>query len=119
MKIAYIDDKDFSLQIKKSIPSDLDYEFYYFSSYKQAIWQKFDVLILDYYLDLDLVKSVDIISKLDYKICIWFSSVLEKSREIAEKTGSKYFCEKEFWDNINDDLFSIFLLISLETNLFD
>lgn len=119
MKIAYIDDKDFSLQIKKSMPSSLKYEFHYFSSYKEALGESFDIIFLDYYLDLDWVKSVEIVHNLCYKICIWFSSSIEKSAQIAKKTNSKYFCAKENGDDFNFDIFTIISLILEEVDFSD
>lgn len=83
--IALVDDKSYGIkQVKNSIPSIVEYDFFYFDSYKKAIWRKFDIILLDYYLDIDWVKWVDIIDQLNFEVLIGFSSVKKRSEEIQE-----------------------------------
>ena len=109
-KIALIDDKNYWIdQIKNSIPEWIKYDFFYFDSYKKALWKSFDIILLDYYLDIDWVNWEDIVDKLKAKKIIWFSSVLSCSKKIAKKWWD-YFVEKlKFWRNL--ELEEIFMLI--------
>ncbi len=73
MKIALLDDKNYWLiAIQNAVP-EIDIE--YFFSYKDILWKHFDILFLDYYLDIDTVVSKDIIELLDADIIISYSSV--------------------------------------------
>lgn len=74
--IALVDDKDYGLtQVKNAIPDDVEVDLQYFDSYEKALNQHFDIIVLDYYLDKDGVRSQDIINELDADIIISFSSV--------------------------------------------
>lgn len=74
MKIALLDDKIYGLKaIKNSLWEGIEVE--YFSSYKDILWLHFNILFLDYYLDIDKVVSKDIIHLLDADIIISYSSV--------------------------------------------
>lgn len=109
-KIALIDDKSYWIdQIKWSIPENINYEFIYFDSYKKALNTEFDIILLDYFLDLDHITWDKIISKLKYKKLIGFSSSLNWSKKIFD-AGWDYFCQKtRYWRN--HDLENIFWMI--------
>lgn len=93
-KIALVDDKDYwKNQIIASFPENINYEFYYFDSYEKALWKKFDVLFLDYYLDKDWLKGEDIIDKLEADIIIGFSSV-SSCNERLEKLWASFSVQK-------------------------
>lgn len=84
-KIALLDDKSYWIdQIKSSIPWWIEYDFYYFDSYKDIVWNKFDIIFLDYYLDKDWITWVDIIHNLNARLIIWFSSVSSWNKKILE-----------------------------------
>ena len=92
--IALIDDKEYwIIQIKNAIPENIQYEFYYFSSYQEALWKHFDIIFLDYYLDIDWITSDDIIDELSGDIIIWFSSVQECNEKLIKKWAS-FWVEK-------------------------
>lgn len=109
-KIALIDDKDFAIsQVRKAIPKGVEYEFFYFSSYKEAIWKSFDVALIDYYLDLDGVVGEDIVHLIDAKIKIWFSTVKRCSDRIMQ-VGANYSILK-IHDIRNNELEEVFTII--------
>lgn len=107
IRIALIDDKEYGIeQIKNSIPDSINYEFFYFSDYKNFDNNVYDIIFLDYYLDNDWILWKDILKKLKWHIIIWFSS-LEYCNEILLKEWADFAVEK-LNSNINIPLRDIF-----------
>ncbi len=101
--IALVDDKDYGIiQIKNSIPDSCEYEFYYFSSYKEALNKHFDILFLDYYLDIDWVTGEDVFDQLSADIIIWFSSVSDCNQKLMNKWAQ--FGVEKLKSEINPEL---------------
>ena len=108
-KIALIDDKSYWLtQVKNAIPEDIEADLEYFDSYQKALWKKFDIIVLDYYLDIDWVTWEDIISKLDTKVVIWFSSV-DSCNKRLKNVWAKYIATKLAGEFRNPELEESFL----------
>ena len=83
--IAYIDDQSFAIpQVINSIPQNVDYDFKYFNRVSDITEYDFDLVILDYYLDLDGLKSSDILSRFDGSIVISFSTAASKNALMEE-----------------------------------
>ena len=95
MRIALIDDKAYAIpQIIDALHPWLgQYSFHYFPSYRLAVGEHFDVILLDYYLDIDRVVGRDIIGELDAKTIVGFSSDMHCSEEIL-RAGGHYAVEK-------------------------
>lgn len=111
--IALVDDKDYWItQVKASIPSFVNYDFFYFESYQVAIWTHFNIVLLDYYLDKDGVRWTDIFSKLSYDILIWFSSVRIRSEEIKNNWWD--YSVVKLKSNKNNELEKVFEEIFIE-----
>jgi hypothetical protein len=103
MKIALLDDKIYWLKaIVNALWMKNDVE--YFSSYKDILWLHFDILFLDYYLDIDGVVSKDIIELLNADIIISYSSV-EACNELMLTKWAQFAIQKldvEKNNEIND-----------------
>lgn len=108
-KIALIDDLDFAIpQVKNSIPEWVDYEFFYYPKYKLAVWEKFDIALIDYYLDLENVRWEDIVNFIDAKVKIGFSTVKSCSDKI-QKAWADYSVHK-LNSNKNEELEEVMML---------
>ena len=113
MKIALLDDMDYWIaQIKNSIPNGVSYEFHYFDSYHKVIWKHFDIVFLDYFLDIDNVTWDKIIDFISSDIIVWFSSD-EKWCKAIENSWAQYSCRK-ILSSFNSDLENLFFLIFAE-----
>ncbi len=95
MRIALIDDKTYAIPqvIDALYPWLEQYSFHYFPSYRLAVGGYFDVILLDYYLDIDGVVGRDIVGELDAETIIGFSSDMHRSEEIM-RAGGHYAVEK-------------------------
>lgn len=84
-KIAYIDDQSFAIpQVIGAIPEGTNYDFVYYNRVSDIREYDFDLVILDYYLDLDGLKGSDILSRLDGSIVISFSTAASKNALMEE-----------------------------------
>lgn len=93
-KICYIDDLYYWIaQVINAIPNNIDYEFYYFNRIWDIKFQKYDIVILDYYLDKDWVTSESIIDKFKWSKIISFSSESSKNNLILNK-WAEYWVKK-------------------------
>lgn len=109
LKIALIDDKDFAItQVKNSIPEWIEYKLLYYPKYKMAVWESFDIALIDYYLDLDWVRGEDILDFIDAKIKVGFSTVRRCSDRI-KNAGADYSVLKINADH-NEELEEVFML---------
>ncbi len=79
-KICYIDDQTYGIpQVINSIPKDVKYEFFYYDRISEIQDIKFDIVILDFYLDKDKMTALDIVDKFLESIIISFSSAASKN----------------------------------------
>lgn len=100
-KICYIDDLYYWIvQVINAIPKNIDYDFYYFNRIQDIEFQKYDIVILDYYLDKDGVTSESIIDKFIWTDIVSFSSEQLKNKYMLSK-WAKYEVEKLVWVNSN------------------
>jgi hypothetical protein len=109
MKIALLDDKIYGLKaIQNALWKGREIE--YFSSYKDILWLHYDILFLDYYLDIDRVVSKDIIDLLDADIIISYSSV-QACNELMLTKWAHFSIQKIDVENNNEikDLLHILL----------
>jgi len=80
-KICYIDDLTYGIpQVINAIPKEVNYEFYYYDRISEIEDIKFDIVILDFYLDKDRKTALDIIDNFLESICISFSSAASKNQ---------------------------------------
>jgi hypothetical protein len=113
-KICYIDDLYYWIaQVINSIPKNIDYEFYYFNRIKDIEFQKYDIVILDYYLDKDGVTSEVLINKFEWSNIISFSSEKNKNTYMLSKWAN-YVVTKLSETNINYKLAKILTKICNE-----
>lgn len=109
LKIALIDDLDFAIeQVKNAIPKWIEYEFLYYPKYKMAVWNKFDIALIDYYLDLENVRGEDIVDYIDARVKIGFSTVKKCSDKI-QKAWADYSVQK-LNSNRNEELEEVMML---------
>lgn len=107
-KICYIDDLYYWIsQVINSIPKNIDYDFYYFNRISDIEYQKYDIVILDYYLDKDWLTSESIIYKFIWSEIISFSSESSKNNLMLNK-WAKYWVKKLWEVNMNEKLTEIF-----------
>jgi hypothetical protein len=103
-KICYIDDLYYWIsQVINSIPKNIDYDFYYFNRISDIEFQKYDIVILDYYLDKDWLTSESVIDKFIWSEIISFSSEQSKNEYMLSK-WAKYWVKKLSWVNKNNSL---------------
>jgi hypothetical protein len=105
--ICLIDDKSYWIpQVINSIPKGLYYQFYYYDKIDNIEDIKFDIVILDFYLDKDNKTALDIIDRFKWSIIIWFSSVDNKN-DLILSNWWLYKAQKLRNSNINSVLWKI------------
>lgn len=110
IKIALIDDQEYGIeQVKNAIPANIEFEFLYFEKFEDIWKERFDIALIDFYLDKEGITWDSIVHKINAKIKIWFSSVSSKSEKI-KNSGADYSCTK-LNNSRNIELEDIFLLI--------
>lgn len=84
--ICLIDDRCYGIpQIIHAIPSGIMYEFFYFDRVGSIEPRRYDIILLDYFLDKDGVTGADIYDTLDAGSIIAFSSDDTKNKILIEK----------------------------------
>jgi hypothetical protein len=84
--ICLIDDCCYGIpQIINSIPSNIAYEFFYFDRVSSLETRKYDVILLDYFLDKDNLTGEDIYDTLEAENIIAFSSEDSKNNRLIKK----------------------------------
>lgn len=110
-KICYVDDLYYWIaQVINSFPKNIEYEFYYFNRISDIEFKKYDIVILDYYLDKDWVTSESIIDQFKWSIIISFSSESSKNKLMLNKWAC-YWIQKLSWTNNNEKLAEILIKI--------
>ncbi len=93
-KICYIDDLSYGIpQVINAIPNHIEYEFYYYDRISEIEDKKFDVVILDFYLDKDKKTALDVVDRFLWTMIISFSSSDSKN-ELMLKSGAIYGIKK-------------------------
>lgn len=73
--ICLIDDLCYGIpQLINAIPDNIEYEFFYFDRVASIELRKYDIVLLDYYLDKDGFTGEDIYDTIDADCIIAFSS---------------------------------------------
>lgn len=106
-KICYVDDLYYWIaQVIQSIPNNVEYDFFYFNRVGDIDFQKYDVVILDYFLDKDKITSEKIIHKFIWCDIISFSSEDIKNKYMLNKWAT-YESKKIYGVNKNIKLKNI------------
>lgn len=80
-KICYIDDMSYGIpQVINAIPKSIEYDFYYYDRISEIQDIKFDIVLLDFYLDKDEKTALDIVDKFLEPVVISFSSANSKNQ---------------------------------------
>ncbi len=108
-QICYIDDLSYALpQVINSIPTGIEYDFYYYNRITDIEWEReFDIVILDYYLDKDHKTALDIIERFQGSIIVWFSSEQSCNQKMLQN-GALYAAQKIKNTLKNDALIEVF-----------
>lgn len=98
LKIALIDDKSYWIEKIKRIHKWTEFSLDYFETFKSfnSTEQYYDIIYLDYYLDIDRITWDTVLSKVKKraKKVIWFSSV-ENCNKILEKSWADWSVLKQ------------------------
>lgn len=106
--ICLIDDRYYGIpQVINALPKNLEYEFFYYDRVSFIEPRKYDIVLLDYYLDKDGITGEDIISKIQADLIIAFSSEDEMNDKLIQK-WAKYKATKLQNTTRNPLLTSIF-----------
>lgn len=85
-KICYIDDLSYWIpQVINAIPKNIEYEFYYYNRIDDIQYIKYDIVILDFYLDKDKKTALDIVDNFLESQIISFSSADSKNKLMLEQ----------------------------------
>ena len=113
-KICYIDDLSYGIpQVIHAIPKDVEYEFFYYSRISEIEDIKFDIVVLDFYLDKDKKTALDVVDRFLESIIISFSSAASKN-ELMLRNWADYQAWKLSKININSELENIFKKIFIK-----
>ena len=107
-KICYIDDLTYGIpQVINSIPQSIEYDFFYYDKISEVEQIKFDIVILDFYLDKDKKTALDIVDQFLESRVISFSSASSKN-QLMLKNWADYQALKLPKTNHNSELTSLF-----------
>ncbi len=86
LSICLLDDKSYGIsQIRNALDGVVSaYEFRHADRVQRAVSRHWDLLFLDYWLDLDGLTGADVIGDIDADIIIAFSSVPERNDELLQ-----------------------------------
>lgn len=84
--ICLIDDRCYGIpQVINALTNNLEYEFFYYDRVASIEPRKYDIVLLDYYLDKDGLTGEDIYDTIDADCIIAFSSEDEMNDKLIQK----------------------------------